>query len=1216
MTEMRAKLVVDADGSSIVGMAQKTVSGLDAVMDAAIKTASGFKQLTTHSNGVETGFRHAVSALVASDTALGRVQAGATGLSQALRSQSADLIATQRETAAWTAQLNQVRARFDPLFAATTRYEQELRDIAAAEKMGALSAQTAAAARSRATAGYNALTGAQDRVTKSSKLMRGGIQNASYQVADAAVQLQMGTAASIVFAQQMPQLLGGMGVMGAAMGAVVAVGAPLISMLLTSEDSAGTLDERLDKLDGSLQSVTDRLKLLRDQDLSLTFGSMAGDVRTLTSTLLDLDRAAELKNLRNTLEGLLQENIEPGFWQKLSQSISLGAAPMPGLTTEDYLTGNSIARGNYNDLTGGRGPSFEEFDTRRENITSLAKAGEVEQVTAEIKSLIADFAGDTPITDMNDELVKMLLALGDVAQKTAEVEAQFNGSSLSARLDKETASMVSGYQQQAELATTILQFGEHSAEVEAVRNRQAKEAVTLRLRELGVEEDSVRERNTLAELEKAQVAEVKLRAAEREKSITATLTGLSDELTLSQSIISYGENSVEVERLRTEQARQTLAIRLKEIGATEDQIVQAEELLKKQREAAQEVKTQKAEKEAGKTLTDLRAQADINAAILQYGKDSLEVKRLQIEAARAEYVQSLATMQVSEATKANLLAQWDITKGMKGIDPFGTLSSAQSILQAQTKSIAKLQLEQSLIGQSEATKRRVLALYEAELDIRQKGIDVEGKLAARIREGALAESDLAAEVQRQADAWGDVQSSAEDAIDGILDALLDGDISGALESIAEDIKSLFTDLAIKNPLKNAILGTDYATMDDVGGLGGIFDRLMGKVPAIDPAAAAAKAAAQSVATMQVTAANVTISTMGGLGGLGSAANINGLPGSSDIQSQIAAFFSGKGLKSHQIAGIMGNISAESAFNPAAVGDGGTSFGLFQHHAGRGQSLLNAVGGTAGLGNVQAQLEHVWEELLTSENGVLKKLMASTNVQEATSAFVGFERPAGWSAANPMGADNWSGRLGAAEAAMTKFATTTDVATQGLGTLGGGFDLFGQALSQIGSGTGGGDLLSGLIGPLLGAIGIPGFATGGDTGGSDPKKVAGLVHQKEFVFDAAATARIGVGNLEAIRRGTMRGYASGGYVSSARAYPFLNSGSSDNSAGNGTVVQIMPVNNSSVPLNMEVEETTGPRGQRQHKLVLSDAVATGMSGGAAKRQMKTLYGARQKGIGRG
>ena len=543
-------------------------------------------------------------------------------------------------------------------------------------------------------------------------------------------------------------------------------------------------------------------------------------------------------------------------------------------------------------------------------------------------------------------------------------------------------------------------------------------------------------------------------------------------------------------------------------------------------------------------------------------------------------------------------------------------SKLRDYLKTQQESMAQLRLEQSLIGQSEAIRERTLALFEAEKKIRE--LKLSGKQADQIREEAAQMADLRLEVDRLADAWDRVQSAAESAIDGPIDALLDGDLSGALDSFADEITGMFADLAIKNPLKNALLGTNYGTLSDLGGLGGIWDRLTGKVPAIDPAAAAAKAAAQSVATMQVTAANVTISTMGGLGlgGLGNAANINGLPGSSDVQSQIAAFFSGKGLKSHQIAGIMGNISAESAFNPAAVGDGGTSFGLFQHHAGRGQSLLNAVGGMGGLGDVQAQLEHVWEELLTSENGVLKKLMASTNVQEATSAFVGFERPAGWSAANPMGAQNWSGRLGAAEAAMTKFATTTDVATQGLGTLGGGFDVFGQALSQIGSGAGGGDLLSGLIGSLLGAIGIPGFATGGETGGSDPKKVAGLVHQKEFVFDAAATARIGVGNLEAIRRGTMRGYASGGYVSSARAYPFLTQGGGN--GGGANVVQLQPVliNNTSAPMQMEVEETTDSRGQRQQKYVLSDAVATGMTGGAAKRQMQAMYGARQKGIGRG
>jgi tape measure domain-containing protein len=56
-----------------------------------------------------------------------------------------------------------------------------------------------------------------------------------------------------------------------------------------------------------------------------------------------------------------------------------------------------------------------------------------------------------------------------------------------------------------------------------------------------------------------------------------------------------------------------------------------------------------------------------------------------------------------------------------------------------------------------------------------------------------------------------------------------------------------------------------------------------------------------------------------------------------------------------------------------------------------------------------------------------------------------------------------------------------------------------------------------------------FASGGFTGHMPANQVAGLVHGGEFVFDAASTARLGVRNLEAIRRGVM-GFAAGGPVS--------------------------------------------------------------------------------------
>jgi len=97
----------------------------------------------------------------------------------------------------------------------------------------------------------------------------------------------------------------------------------------------------------------------------------------------------------------------------------------------------------------------------------------------------------------------------------------------------------------------------------------------------------------------------------------------------------------------------------------------------------------------------------------------------------------------------------------------------------------------------------------------------------------------------------------------------------------------------------------------------------------------------------------------------------------------------------------------------------------------------------------------------------------------------------------------------------------------------------DALSSISSAIQGGgflEILSGAIGLLtsFGSIGLfgksaaaaintpRGFAGGGYTGNIAATQTAGIVHGKEFVFDAATTARLGVSNLERLRRGGMTG----------------------------------------------------------------------------------------------
>ncbi|MBZ4022200.1 hypothetical protein CKO11_06985 [Rhodobacter sp. TJ_12] len=587
---------------------------------------------------------------------------------------------------------------------------------------------------------------------------------------------------------------------------------------------------------------------------------------------------------------------------------------------------------------------------------------------------------------------------------------------------------------------------------------------------------------------------------------------------------------------------------------------------------------------------DLEMTRRIGEATLQYGADSLEVKRLQIEAERQNFEAQLRTLDTTEEHKNKLLELWDVAKGLQSVDPFGSLAAGKDYLRTQSESLARTQLELSLIGQAEEARRRILALYEAEMQIRDMHLDPASGLAAQVREQAIAAAEAEANLKRVEDAWDTVRSAGEDAIDGIFDALKQGDVGGAFEAMATEIEGMFTELAVTNPLKNAIFGADYATMSDVGGLGGIWDRLTGKAGPLEVTGVSS----QSVGAMTVTAAQVIIN-----GGLGfGAANLSGAPtgglaGSDAVQSQVWQFFTNKGLQPHQIAGIMGNVSRESSFDPTNVGDFGQAFGLFQHNDRKG-ALFDFIGGQSNLGNVNAQLEFAWHELMTSESGPMKRLLASTNVRDATAAFAGFERPKGYTLANPAGADGWQQRLAAAEAAMAKFGTTTITATGQLGTMGTGFDQFGQALgSALQGGASGGGIFGTLFGSILSGLGIPGFAGGGRHDGG--LRIVGE-NGPELEYTGPST----IVPADLTRQILSGGAPANGAVAPVDARPVI------------TIV-----NQSSAQVEAEVQEVTDSRGRRRYALTMSDALATGLSakGGKGRRTLRQVYGLREAGIDR-
>ena len=95
---------------------------------------------------------------------------------------------------------------------------------------------------------------------------------------------------------------------------------------------------------------------------------------------------------------------------------------------------------------------------------------------------------------------------------------------------------------------------------------------------------------------------------------------------------------------------------------------------------------------------------------------------------------------------------------------------------------------------------------------------------------------------------------------------------------------------------------------------------------------------------------------------------------------IVQYLVGKGLNNAAACGICGNIKAESNFNTAAIGDNGTSFGICQWHASRGDAM-KSMAGQDWSNNLTGQLDYLWHELESSYSGVLSALKAVENPEE-------------------------------------------------------------------------------------------------------------------------------------------------------------------------------------------------------------------------------------------
>ncbi len=138
-----------------------------------------------------------------------------------------------------------------------------------------------ASAQGKVTTAGGPIAGAIGRVGSAFKNNASSIQNASFQLSDIIVQMQGGTDASRVLGQQLPQLLGGFGALGAIAG--VAIGALLsfAPAMFDTADAAEDLKEKMDALEDAMQRLNAAQKGQSLQDLAAQYGAQASAAQEL-----------------------------------------------------------------------------------------------------------------------------------------------------------------------------------------------------------------------------------------------------------------------------------------------------------------------------------------------------------------------------------------------------------------------------------------------------------------------------------------------------------------------------------------------------------------------------------------------------------------------------------------------------------------------------------------------------------------------------------------------------------------------------------------------------------------------------------------------------------------------------------------------------------------------------------------------------------------------
>lgn len=827
------------------------------------------------------------------------------------------------DVAAYGAELDQLRAKYNPVWAAGQQYRQEVEAISRAERVGAISAAEAAAARERVrtatgtqVAALRAATSAEAFHAGAMKLSAFQAQNLSYQLHDVVVSLASGMNPLTVALQQGSQITPIFGGIGGTLSAVTSVLTPFriglglaataigLAAKVTLDHSAamkeaevaaaglgrnvGTSAGEIDRISrSSADSGQVSVSAARSMATEFTrtgkigkenFGGLIGVVKNF-ALATGTDASAATK----TLADLMADPAKGA--ETLSQSMGL----------IDASTARFVRR------LADQGQTTEAVAVLTKTLgANLTEVGKTVSWYAQMWGLVeraasgaADAIGRAVAPKVGQDLIRDLEARVEALKQQSAQAPGLQGNTPSAPgygmwADKGPTAPDGEKARQAEiqrLEGEIAKMKKEEADAEARRQAAIVDAARSRAVDIAGSSGSPAVQEALRR-QQLQDDQKKLREAGTgpTKMSDADQQAEKDRLKASEDTRIAAALDAKTHALTTwisesDRARQLAEIDLA-IQATRDPVERA--ALERRRAlvtiAGQEVTTAEADAAAqtayaralgevsatakgnlADMAADVAARTRINA-LVAVGALSLSGVNRELQIEQATRQLVAAAARAEGAEKERLLALAEETaRAITAQDAAQRRASAQKDLRSGADRLETLRTEIALVGRSEAARARVLSLLEAEQKIRSQGWG--GVEAEEIRTQALASADLTTSLERQKAAWQEIGSTGGDAIDTIVEGLRQGKIDGT--ALVEDLQKELFKLALANPLKNWAFGQNLPTLSDAGGLLG---NLFGGSAATAPISGLPK-----LSSMQVTAATVVVN-----GSLSSALGIGGL----------------------------------------------------------------------------------------------------------------------------------------------------------------------------------------------------------------------------------------------------------------------------------------------------------------------------------------------------